>query len=728
MASLVAPYTASALEYNFQWALPDPQGNALHGLAFETTQIGYAVGTKGATVRTTNGGATWQEGSTFDSFDTNLTDVIVVAPGTLLAVGDPPGVFRSTNAGDTWNAIANPSTATLEDIEVAAGSTIFAIGQSGQVVRSTDGGTSWSLRTSPSASTLQEQHWLSAGDGIVVGDQVARRTTDGGATWNVLPGVNETEDFFNEVFSAAPGILYAFADFHYAKTTNGGASWAWVFNPVFPVYRGKAVAFDANHLMLVTDLEGAEVWESTDGGDSWDPLFQRFDLGGFLEFRRLIDGSLFICSTEGDVMKSTNNGVTWINSTHSPDDEPRVNIADIEVLPGGRAFAGSTASDSETRWHQSEDGGLTWFEAAAGPGIFDVTDVEFWDDDRGLACGSINTVSRTTDGGGAWTTSSLPNAIPNGVTAYKLALPAPGIAFCAADGVNGALVFRTTDFGATWEQRSSGIPQSTAWIGSVSFLDASTGYAAGGTTNQSRIWKTTDGGGSWAQINTIGVPNFLSDTHWFDTSIGLASIQGQSPGIYRTTNAGGNWTQVFFEPVNRMSFSGQVGYARTASFTLGYVTETVDGGATWNAVDLPSDRGGTGVTALSDGFLVGGAASQIVRATIEPATGVPEINTPARREDSLTWLRAAPSVGREIGIEWGLRANATGAASFIIDLIDVSGRRVSTIAQGVLQPGDSRSTRWDGGTDHQAQAAPGVYFARLVTGDRTHAVRVQFVR
>jgi photosystem II stability/assembly factor-like uncharacterized protein len=318
--------------------------------------------------------------------------------------------------------------------------------------------------------------------------------------------------------------------------------------------------------------------------------------------------------------------------------------------------------------------------------------------------------------------------IPNGVTAYQLALPAPGVAFCATTGNNGVLVFRTTNFGATWEQRSSGIPQSTAWLGSVSFLDASTGFAAGGNQNQSRIWKTTDGGGIWTQITTTGVPNFLSDTHWFDAMNGLCSIQATSPGIYRTTNGGGIWTQVFDEAVARMSFAGPIGYARPGSFTFGHVFQTEDAGATWNVLDLPADRGGGSVTALNDGFLAGGAASQIVRATIETATEAPETKAPPRREDSFVWIRAVPSIGREIGIEWGLRASARGPTSFAIELIDVTGRRLSTIAQGLLFPGDSRSARWDGRTDDHAKSAPGIYFARLVTGDRAHAVRVQFIR
>ncbi len=303
------------------------------------------------------------------------------------------------------------------------------------MLRSTDGSGSWHVRTSPAPQTLKEQLWLSALDGIVVGEHVARRTTDGGASWSTLPGVTDSQDFFNEVMQAVPGVFYAMADFHTAKTTNGGASWDWIFNPVFPVYRGKTIAFSADHLMMVTNLEGAEVWESTNGGVDWEERLQRFDLNGFSELLRRPDGAILTCSTEGDLFRSTDDGASWTNATHSPDDDPRVTIAAIEILPNGRAYAGSTQPGApETNWHRSDDAGLTWFTPPTAPPVFNVTDVEFWDDANGLVAGGVDSMERTTDGGDTWTTAPLPQAIPGGLRAYQLSLPASGVAFCACDG------------------------------------------------------------------------------------------------------------------------------------------------------------------------------------------------------------------------------------------------------------------------------------------------------
>ncbi len=723
MLVVAAPPSIEAVELTYEWALPTPQGNALHGLAFESSTIGYAVGTRGAVVRTTDGGVTWSDLSDFGAMPNDLRDVIALAPSSLLAVGAAPGIFRSTNAGISWIPVANPSTATLEDVELAAGSVLFAIGENGQVLRSTDGSGSWHVRTSPAPQTLKEQLWLSALDGIVVGEHVARRTTNGGATWSLLPGVTESQDFFNEVMQAAPGVFYAMADFHTAKTTNAGASWDWIFNPVFPVYRGKTIGFSADHLMMVTNLEGAEVWESTNGGVDWEERLQRFDLNGFTELVRRPDGVIHTCSTEGDLFRSTDDGATWSNATHSPDDEPRVTIAAIEILPGGRAYAGSTQpGPPETNWHRSDDAGRTWFAPPTAPPVFNVTDVQFWDDANGLVSGGVDSMARTTDGGDTWTTAPLPHAIPGGILAYQLSLPASGVAFCACDGANGSLVFRTTDFGATWEQRSTGIPQTTSWLGSVSFLSASTGFAAGGTTDQARVWKTTNGGGSWSQLAGVGLPNFLSGIHWFDETTGLASIHAASPGVYRTTNGGANWTQVFAEATMRMSFAGNFGVAVPQTWSMGRVHLTEDAGQSWEIVEMPADRAGTAVLAKGDGFLVGGYASQIVRATRADATGVPEIAHSTH--DGALRLRGAPSVGRSVGLEWSVERGG----AYRVDIVDVAGRRVRSLANGVIAPGESRTIAWEGRTDAGGLAAPGVYFARLAAGDAARAIRVQILR
>src|SRR5262245_8218519 len=96
---------ARASDYLFSWAHPLPQGNPLGGAAFENASVGYAVGSRGSVVKTTDGGATWQLVSHFPEEPADLTDLVILAPGELLAVGEAPGIFRSSDGGASWNPV-----------------------------------------------------------------------------------------------------------------------------------------------------------------------------------------------------------------------------------------------------------------------------------------------------------------------------------------------------------------------------------------------------------------------------------------------------------------------------------------------------------------------------------------------------------------------------------------------------------------------------------------------
>ena len=77
----------SASDYTFSWSHPHPQGNALHGAAFADATTGYAVGDRGAVVRTTDGGQSWSLATVFPDFATDLEDLVILDDGDLLAVG-----------------------------------------------------------------------------------------------------------------------------------------------------------------------------------------------------------------------------------------------------------------------------------------------------------------------------------------------------------------------------------------------------------------------------------------------------------------------------------------------------------------------------------------------------------------------------------------------------------------------------------------------------------------
>ena len=173
------------------------------------------------------------------------------------AADDPPalyafggsGVYKSTDAGATWNA-ANSGLgyAWVEGVVVdpASPSTIYACTKQG-IGKSIDGGATWDtvyegsagqLMVAPShTSTLYA--WTSVG---------LLRSDDGGATWDER---------------ACAGL----ADL--AGNVAGGPQWM-----AGEEFRLALVAADAPDTLYVYDIFGSgetSLYRSTDGGDSWEP-------------------------------------------------------------------------------------------------------------------------------------------------------------------------------------------------------------------------------------------------------------------------------------------------------------------------------------------------------------------------------------------------------------------------------------------------------------------------
>ncbi len=722
--ALLSSRPVRAVEYEFSWRLPTPQGNPLGGTDFESATVGYAVGWRGTVLVTTDGGVSWTQRDLFPDFAADLEDVLVLGPGHLLAVGSPPGIFESTDAGISWSAVPNPSTSTLVDVEVVTPGILSAVGTAGQVLRSSDDGASWELRASPGPNDLREQLWLDSSNGYVLGLFLARRTTDGGQSWIPLSGVNEWEPFSEAFFTdASHGTILS--DSSIWTTTNGGTSWTGeMVHPI--VYMGNTIVLGPLHYLVSTNLEGAMLWETTNGGADWTMLLLAGQ-GGFLDFDRLDDGSLILPSDEGDLYRSTDDGQTWTNAADAAFDPPRGVIGAIGVGPGGSGAAG-TSGVPPTYWFHTGDGGSSWQAQPSGPAIAFTQEIVYWDAANAVAAGDYGQMWRTTDGGTVWSPAALPNPPSNG-RAYRISAPAPGIAFTAVFGQTQSKVYRTTDSGATWELRSAGLPAAGGLL-AISFLDPAVGFVGGYVNSLPVMYKTTDAGGSWSPIGTTGLTSYMSDMHWTDAQTGFATVPNGTPGIYRTTNGGTLWNNVWPERVHDISFASDDNHAAATEYEFyadGSIVVTEDGGATWESLTLPAWNVGTCVTAVDDGFWVGGYGNGIIKATrIDPTSG---IDTPGPSEArSTAKLAARPSVG----VQFEIDLSVGGGGPFDLGVYDVLGRRVATLERGsVAAPamGDAKRTVvWDGATSDGRPAAPGCYFIRLATVNEMRAVKVVLQR
>ena len=106
-----------------------------------------------------------------------------------------------------------------------------------------------------------------------------------------------------------------------------------------------------------------------------------------------------------------------------------------------------------------------------------------------------------------------------------------------------------------------------------------------GPTSLSGIYKTTDGGATWAQMN-VGLTDPLVEALWLDQSSPSNVLVGtQANGIFRTTDAGAHWNPsqictAITSPIGAVTALLQAGGVLYAGSSLGLLRST-DNGITW---------------------------------------------------------------------------------------------------------------------------------------------------
>jgi photosystem II stability/assembly factor-like uncharacterized protein len=149
-------------------------------------------------------------------------------------------------------------------------------------------------------------------------------------------------------------------------------------------------------------------------------------------------------------------------------------------------------------------------------------------------------------------------------------------------------------------------------IDGLHFIDARTGWVA---TGSGEIWRTNDGGDTWANQFTDEALYFRCIA-FADAQHGFAGTLSSSHTLYKTSNGGATWSLVTNVPTPRPNALCGI-WAPSPSVIYGVgsyagparLIKSVDGGATWTSKDL-APQATTMIdayfTSETEGFIVGG--------------------------------------------------------------------------------------------------------------------------
>lgn len=525
---------------------------ALSGVCFVNANQGWAVGSGGRIYVTANSGNTWTMQTSPTS--RNLSKVCFVDTQHGWACGgwgDNTSylVIRTTNGGANWQDLSFGSTAySCDDVYFCDSLNGWICGYdntiNSHIHHTTDGGLNWNRQTVPANLgqvaaidfPTATKGWATTSSIYAANAGAILHTTDAGATWTIQGYTNldynyclDCQDTMRIAITSSQ--VLSPTDAQVVVSTNGGNSWS-SYPHLFRTYT-MGIQYVGGNIWVAG--QSSQIIKSTNNGVNWGWNF-RAPSWNSIAWRDSLNGYVIAGSDagiDGYCFRTTDAGNSWFYDA---------------AVPGGKQIIFKNANrgwilkeGNSSGVYRTTNGGTTWAYNSIGTGNW-IGGIFFASIDSGWAYGSSGTIRMTSNGGITWNTQ-------NSGTSYYIetAYFINSHEGWAAGGYGGSSGFvqHTTDGGANWTAQT---PASSDMLLASCFASSTKGVM--GTLN-SIVEKTTDGGGNWYFTQNLG-HYWMSDIAFKDTLNGWLSAYnywGSSPGdngwgfIYATNDGGDSWSQ-----------------------------------------------------------------------------------------------------------------------------------------------------------------------------------------
>ncbi|HLF15371.1 MAG TPA: T9SS type A sorting domain-containing protein [Bacteroidota bacterium] len=620
-----------------------------------------------------------------------------------------------------------------------------------QIFKTSDGGITWVLWTSFSG-TSTHLYFINLNDGWLAVDGSLYQTNNGGQVWSHKGSFTEISD----IFFLTQSLGWILSDIEIYKTTNGGAGWTItsIDSLLWESWRSleeiKFVNPDVGWIratLMGPNLLSGLVVKTTDGGETWvEQLNVGNSFGPYLTFTDIEPHDSLLCwaITSGSrVFRTTDGGNNWDNVSYVPWLR-KINSVNGSLLYG----AGNNGV-----LYRSGDGGLNWTSLSRGSTI-ELSDLSIVNDSVLVASGG-DYLLKSTDGGNLW--SEVDVALPvglfwintvwftdnlNGWIGCSYGGGSGGIYRTTNGGLNwvnqtgtvdgangifflnnvigwfvsGGYIYRTTDSGSTWRIRRV---LSDIWLTNIFFINPDSGWAGG----YQGIYRTIDGGLSWHRTDSSDVQYIIDDLVFVNSITGWF-VTEQPSRIFRTDDGGMSWVEQS-HPLSIYSYPKSVyfeteseGWVAGSGFN-GKILHTTDGGAHWNAMDIPAGNDLRHIEVDSnDNIWVVGDGGTIMSSDLGQIVNIEDTNHSANIHHYELFSNYPNPFNPSTTIIYSLPA-----PGFVtVKIFDGLGREVTTLVNETRQTGQYKET-WN-----SAAFPSGVYFCRLQAGDYHYVIKMVLMK
>ena len=470
---------------------------------FINDSTGWIAGTYRKMLKTTDGGANWDQlnppGLNMEALEFASAEVGYYA-GNKDHLQEPPKLFKTLDGGENWTAVNLPEhLRILADMSVISPEKLWIASHylmpnqdSTEPVFKTfysdNSGESWTdVEIGPSdGSPIEKMKFLNENDGYVMTYKRLYITHDGGQTWEN----HEIKEFpfgrFMDFSAANASVLVAAGTGPMLmKSTDGGQNWTELVKGRTDSWQSIYFLDEEHGFVGTSKLGGAIIWRTEDGGNTWqDANCEMTELLKPLESINFLSPLKGFATVRGpQILQTTDGGLYWtLKDTGFP-----YAFANVSISPDGVIFL--TALDA--KMIKSTDGGESWTEISPTleDGLIFDYQLVFVDGQTGFmnlrkSSMGINTIIKTTDGGQSWT--MLDQNFPNRIMSMSFSDAQNGMATDLYEGI-----YSTQDGGISWSepQLIGGNPPNFVQLFSADHAVAS--YRSG------MVAITADGGQNW---------------------------------------------------------------------------------------------------------------------------------------------------------------------------------------------------------------------------------------
>jgi len=470
------------------------------------------AGTASGIYKSTNNGTNWIG----IGYGTQFVDAIAVKDDSIVFAGVyGNGICRSMNNGLTWSMVntglPNNPYPTVYSIAIS-GTTVFIATSSG-VYKSTNNGSNWVYSNSGLSGT--PRNFAISGTTIFACSSMGVfKSTNNGTSWSAVNTGLVNKNVKSLVVCG--GDIYAGTDGNGVyKTNNGGLNWFCV-NTGMTNVMVRSIITNGSEMYIATK-NGA--YKSTDYGFNWSQIFSYQGTNGVYSIAINKDTNVFIGTYESGIFLSTDQGTTWnaVNNGLTTTCVTSLVISDTNI------FAGTNSGI-----FLSTNNGTSWTSINTGLVNINIRCMAIID--TIVLAGTDSGLFMSINNGYNWVKIS-----PANMDQYIQSLATSGNKIYA--GYNNSRIYRTDNFGNTWNSFNLGIANcdinSLVVYGQTIFAGVYGSNATSELTNG--VYLSLDNCMNWSAINTGLTTNGLMNRY-------VSALSICENNIFLGTLGTGIWT------------------------------------------------------------------------------------------------------------------------------------------------------------------------------------------